>query len=175
VAGTAALIGALVSPLGGMLGDRIGFRPVLVGALVVGSVALVLMPVATGVGALAVVALVFATCVAAVTAMVFGLLATEVPPERRSATLNLVYLPLYAAGIVGPATGALVVTAGGLAAPFVAGGVVFLVGAIAVALRGREPERPAQPGPSGRADQPATGSSERERIDRAPRVPDGID
>jgi hypothetical protein len=41
-----------------------------------------------------------------------------------------VYLPLYAAGIVGPATGAVVVAAGGLAAPFVTGAIVFLVGAV---------------------------------------------
>ncbi len=40
--------------------------------------------------------------VATTGAMVFSLLATEVPPERRSATLNLVYLPLYIAGIIGP-------------------------------------------------------------------------
>ena len=33
VMGTAALVGALVSPLGGVLGDRVGFRPVLVAAL----------------------------------------------------------------------------------------------------------------------------------------------
>ena len=37
--------------------------------------------------------------------MIFGLLATELPAERRSAALNLVYLPLYAAGIIGPAVG----------------------------------------------------------------------
>jgi MFS family permease len=139
VAGTAALVGALVSPLGGALGDRIGFRPVLIGALVVGGVALVLMPLAPGVGWLAAAALVFAACSAAVSAMVFGLLATEVPAERRSATLNLVYLPLYAAGIVGPATGAVVVATGGLAAPFVAGAIVFFVGAIAMAVARSRP------------------------------------
>jgi MFS family permease len=138
VAGTAALVGALVSPLGGALGDRIGFGPVLVGALVIGGVALVLMPLAPSVAALAAVALVFAACAAAVSAMVFGLLATEVPAERRSATLNLVYLPLYAAGIVGPATGAVVVAAGGLAAPFIAGALVFFLGAVVLGLsRGR--------------------------------------
>ena len=49
--------------------------------------------------------------VATVGAMVFSLLATEVPPERRSATLNLVYLPLYVAGIIGPAMGAAVASA----------------------------------------------------------------
>ena len=39
------------------------------------------------------------------------------PPERRSATLNLVYLPLYAAGIIGPALGAIVVASVGLDGP----------------------------------------------------------
>jgi MFS family permease len=38
VAGTAALVGALVSPLGGVIGDRVGFRPVLLGALLIGGV-----------------------------------------------------------------------------------------------------------------------------------------
>ena len=58
--------------------------------------------------------------------MVMSLLATEVPPERRSATLNLVYLPLYIAGIVGPAVGSGLAAAAGPGGPFVAGGVVFL-------------------------------------------------
>ncbi|MFL5681471.1 MAG: MFS transporter, partial [Chloroflexota bacterium] len=133
VAGTAALVGALVSPLGGAIGDRIGFRPVLVAALVGGGVAIGLMPFAPTLAVLAVVALVFAAMTAAVSAMIFGLVATEVPPERRSTTLNLVYLPLYAAGIIGPAAGAIVATLAGPAGPFVAGTVVFLVGAVAVA------------------------------------------
>ena len=137
VAGTAALVGALVSPLGGALGDRIGFRPVLLGALLSGGIALVAMPLAPGVGWLAAAALVLAASAAAVSAMVFGLLATEVPADRRSATLNLVYLPLYAAGIVGPATGAIVVSVGGLAAPFVTGALVFVLGAIAIGVAER--------------------------------------
>jgi MFS family permease len=143
VAGTAALVGALVSPLGGALGDRIGFRPVLVAALLGGGVALGVMPSAPNVGTLALVALAFAACSSAVSAMVFGLLATEVPSERRSATLNLVYLPLYAAGIIGPATGSVVASFGGLPGPFLAGAVVLVLGALVVALRGRG-VRPAQ-------------------------------
>ena len=137
VAGTAALVGALVSPLGGALGDRIGFRPVLIGALLTGGVTLVAMPLAPGVGALAAVALVFAACTAAISAMIFGLLATEVPAERRSATLNLVYLPLYAAGIVGPATGAVVVAGGGISAPFLTGAAVFFGGSLLIWATGR--------------------------------------
>lgn len=136
VAGTAALVGALVSPLGGALGDRIGFRPVLVAALLGGGAALAIMPSAPDVPTLALVALAFAALSAAVSAMVFGLLATEIPPERRSATLNLVYLPLYAAGIVGPATGSLVATAAGVDGPFLAGALVLVVGAVVVAVRG---------------------------------------
>ena len=49
--------------------------------------------------------------------MIFGLLATELPADRRSAALNLVYLPLYAAGIIGPAAGALVVSVSGVHGP----------------------------------------------------------
>jgi MFS family permease len=135
VAGTAALVGALVSPVGGAIGDRIGFRPVLIAALFGGAVALALMPLAPTVPLLAGLALVFAACTSAVTAMVFGLLATEVPADRRSATLNLVYLPLYAAGVVGPAVGSVVASTTGVSGPFFAGSIVFVAGGIALALR----------------------------------------
>ncbi|OGO53463.1 MAG: hypothetical protein A2V84_08500 [Chloroflexi bacterium RBG_16_70_13] len=141
VAGTAALAGALLSPAVGALGDRIGFRPVLIGALGGGAVTLALMPLAPqvgGLGLLALVAVAFAAASSSVSAMVFGLLATEVPAERRSQTLNLVYLPLYAAGIVGPALGSIVVTAG-LPAPFFLGSAVFAAGAVIVIRRHGRP------------------------------------
>lgn len=133
VTGTAALIGALVSPLGGWVGDRIGFRPVLVAGLLVGGVCAGLLPGFLSVGALAAGVLVFSASYAVIAAMVFGLLATEVPEERRSATLNLVYLPLYAAGIVGPLVGAIVVGIG-IWAPFAVAAIVFIAGGTAVAL-----------------------------------------
>jgi MFS family permease len=135
VAGTAALAGALIAPLGGPLGDRIGFRPVLVAGLIGAGLMLAAMPVAPSVALLALIALVFSTLYGVVSPMVFGLLATEVPPERRSQTLNLVYLPLYFAGIVGPTLGALVVSSG-LAAPFLLGAAVFVGGGLMVARRG---------------------------------------
>ena len=139
VAGTAALVGALVSPIGGWIGDRVGFRPVLVAALIGGGSASLLMPIVGTVPVLAVAAVALAACSAAIGAMVFGLLAIEVPAERRSATLNLVYLPLYLAGIVGPALGAIVVSAG-LWAPFWLGSAIYIVGAVVV-IRSRP--RPA--------------------------------
>jgi MFS family permease len=135
VMGTAALVGGLIAPFGGVLGDRIGFRTVLVAALAAGGIVLVLMPFVPAISALAGLAVVLATATATVSAMVFGLLAIEVPPARRSATLNLVYLPLYAAGIVGPALGAGVVSVVGLPGPFLLGGSVFVVGAVVIWLR----------------------------------------
>jgi MFS family permease len=124
------------------LGDRIGFRPVLVGALLAGGVALALMPTVAplaGIGGAAALAIVVAACISTTSSMVFGLLATEVPPERRSQTLNLVYLPLYAAGIVGPALGAVVSSAAGLSAPFMVGGAAFVLGAALVLRLRRSP------------------------------------
>ena len=151
VVGTAALVGALMAPLGGVLGDRIGFRTVLLAALAGAGVVLLLMPFVPSVGSLALLAVVLGASTATMSAMVFGLLALEVPADRRSATLNLVYLPLYAAGIVGPAIGAGVAAAGGAAGPFIVAGVIFLLGAIAVGARSRS--RP----PAGAQD-PAAGS-----------------
>ncbi len=132
VAGIAALVGALASPLGGWAGDRIGFRPVLVTGLAGGAVALGLQPLAPGILSLAVAVLVFVAFNGIVGPMVFSLLATEVPSERRSTTLNLVYLPLYAAGVVGPAIGAVMAGAAGVAGPFLAGALILVAGAAAL-------------------------------------------
>jgi len=140
VAGTAALAGAVTSPVGGVIGDRIGFRPVLIGAMLIGGVALVAVPLAAAIPVLALAVLVFTASNGIVGAMVFSLLATEVPAERRSQTLNLVYLPLYAAGIIGPAVGGTIAGIIGPTGPFWAAAVVFLVGAMVVALRVRPRE-----------------------------------
>ncbi len=140
VMGLAALVGALVSPLGGVLGDRIGFRVVLVAALTVGGVVLFLMTLAPGVPTLAFLAVGLAAATATVSAMVFSLLATEVSAARRSMTLNLVYLPLYAAGIIGPALGAAVAAATGINGPFLLGSAVFLLGAVGIGLRRSRPQ-----------------------------------
>jgi len=137
VAGTAALAGALASPFGGVLGDRIGFSPVLLLGLVGGAVALAVTPFAPTIGLLAIAVLVFLAFNGIVGPMVFALLATEVPAERRSATLNLVYLPLYAAGILGPATGAVVASAVGISGPYLTGAIALAVGAAVWVLAAR--------------------------------------
>jgi MFS family permease len=136
VMGLAALVGALMSPIGGVLGDRVGFRRVLVAALTLGGLVLALMTLAAAVPGLALLAVGLAAATATVSAMVFSLLATEVAAEHRSQTLNLVYLPLYAAGIIGPALGAAVAATVGVDGPFLLGSAVFFIGAIAIGLRG---------------------------------------
>ncbi len=146
VMGTSALVGGLIAPFGGVLGDRVGFRPVLVAALAGGGAVLASMPFVSAVPALSGLAVVFAAATATVSAMIFGMLATDIPADRRSATLNLVYLPLYAAGIVGPSVGAVVVGVGGVPAPFLVGGGVLIVGAIVIATRARGGVR--DPGPA---------------------------
>jgi DHA2 family lincomycin resistance protein-like MFS transporter len=110
---------------------------VLIAALVGGAVALLIMPNASTIPVLAAAAVLLGMSTAAVSAMIFGLLATEVPPERRSATLNLVYLPLYLAGTIGPAMAGVVVTILGVSAPFVLGALVFVFGAATILVLGR--------------------------------------
>lgn len=132
VAGTAALVGALLSPVAGPIGDRVGFRRVLAASLLGAGATLLLMPLAPTVAVLAGIGVVYSALQASTQAMVFGLVAVEVAPDRRSATLNLILLPLYVAGIIGPTLGAVAAGLGGIEAPFYAAGVVFLVGGIVV-------------------------------------------
>jgi MFS family permease len=132
VTGAAALAGALASPAGGLAGDRVGFRPVLVAGLAGGALALASQPWLPTLPLLALAVLAFVGFNGIVGPMVFSLLATDVPEERRSTTLNLVYLPLYAAGIVGPATGALTTSVVGIPGPFALGALVLGVSAFAI-------------------------------------------
>jgi MFS family permease len=157
VAGTAALVGALASPLGGVIGDRIGFRPVLIVALLGGGIVLFVMPLASSIPVLALLAVVLGLTTATVSSMIFGLLATELPAERRSAALNLVYLPLYAGGIIGPAAGALVASLSGVGGLFAVGGCVFVFGAATIVVRRRP--MPTQPAPGATPGTPGTPAS----------------
>jgi MFS family permease len=135
--GLAVIAGAALSPVGGWVSDRLGFRRVLVGAIAGLTVTFVAMALVPSVAWLAVVyglAIAFMTVVGA---MVSSLLASEVPAERRSATLNLIYLPLYVGGITGPAIGAGVVGAGLRAVFYVAAAMLAVALVLAVAFARR--------------------------------------
>ena len=134
VVGTAALVGGIVSPVAGLAGDRFGFRPTLIVTLSSYGLVILVMPLAVTVTLLAVLNGLGAALRAAVSAMIFALLSTDVPAQQRSATLNLAFVPLYLAGIVGPTIGAAAVTVG-LAAPFVIAACSLAAGAVFVMMR----------------------------------------
>jgi MFS family permease len=148
----AVIAGAALSPAGGWVSDKLGFRPVLVGAIAGLAVTFVAMALVPSVAWLAVVYGVAIAFMTVVGAMVSSLLATEVPAERRSATLNLIYLPLYVGGITGPAIGAGVVGAGLRAVFYVAAAVLAVALVLAVAFARRT--GPAASGVAGDSPQP---------------------
>jgi DHA1 family multidrug resistance protein-like MFS transporter len=150
VLGVATIVGAAISPVGGWISDRLGFRTVLVAAIAGMAVAFGALPFAPSAAWLAAFYSAAIAFQAVVGAMVSGILATEVPSERRSATLNLIYLPLYLGGIAGPALGAAVVATGlrsvfYLAAAFLAFGTVT---SLVFARRPHGSDRPAPVGPA---------------------------
>jgi MFS family permease len=112
VFGASALVGALLSPLAGAAGDRYGFRPMLVGACLLAAASLAGLAVAPDLIWLTLGAVALGAATATAISMVFALLATAVPEERRATTLNLVLLPLYFASVAGGIIGALLVRYG---------------------------------------------------------------
>jgi MFS family permease len=112
VFGASALIGALLSPAAGAAGDRIGFKPMLTAACVLSAASLVELSLAPDLVWLTVGAVGLGAAAATAISMVFALLATAVPEERRATTLNLVLLPIYLSSITGGIVGAIVVRSG---------------------------------------------------------------
>ena len=112
VFGASALLGALLSPLAGAAGDRYGFRPLLAGACVLAAASLAALAVAPDLVWLTAGAVGLGAATATAISMVFALLATAVPEERRATTLNLVLLPIYFSSVAGGIVGALLVREG---------------------------------------------------------------
>ncbi len=129
VFGASALLGALLSPLAGAAGDRYGFRQLLGGACVLAAASLVTLALAPNLLWLTVGAVALGAAGATSISMVFALLATAVPEERRATTLNLVLVPIYFASVAGGLAGALLVREG-LNTVFWSGAAVALVAAL---------------------------------------------
>ncbi len=137
ILGVGVIVGAALSPVGGWISDRLGFRRVMAGAIAGLVVAFAALGLAPGLVGLAVAYSLVIAFVAIVGAMVSSLLASEVPAERRSATLNLIYLPLYIGGVIGPAIGAGVATSDVRPVFFVAAGFLAVALVLAVAFARR--------------------------------------
>ncbi|TMB94766.1 MAG: MFS transporter [Chloroflexi bacterium] len=129
VFGASALVGALLSPLAGAAGDRYGFRQLLGGACLLAAASLGTLALAPNLLWLTVGAVALGAASATAISMVFSLLATAVPEERRATTLNLVLVPIYFASVAGGLTGALLVREG-LNTVFWTGATVALIAAL---------------------------------------------
>lgn len=126
VVGASSLMGVLLSPTAGALGDKLGYRRVLAGGTIVAVASLLMLPFATTLTTLAVLVAIFGGCVSTCTAMVYALLATLVPEAQRSATLNLAFFPFYVGAILGPFIGTVTIGAGLRAVPIVAACLVLI-------------------------------------------------
>jgi MFS family permease len=129
VFGASALLGALLSPLAGAAGDRFGFRPILAGACVLAAASLGALAAAPNLVLLTAAAVALGAASATAISMVFALLATAVPEERRATTLNLVLLPIYLSSVAGAVVGALLVR-GGLNTVLWTGVAISLIAAL---------------------------------------------
>ena len=129
VFGLSALLGALLSPLAGAAGDRYGFRPLLAGACVLAAASLAELALAPNLVALTAGAVALGAATATAISMVFALLATAVPEERRATTLNLVLLPIYFSSVAGAVVGAVLVREG-LDTVLFTGAAISLVAAL---------------------------------------------
>jgi MFS family permease len=129
VFGASALLGALLSPLAGAAGDRYGFRPLLAGACVLAAASLAGLAIAPNLVWLTVGAVALGAATATAISMVFALLATAVPVERRATTLNLVLLPIYFSSVAGAVVGAVLVRQG-LNTVLLAGAAISVVAAL---------------------------------------------
>ncbi|MEA2643286.1 MAG: transporter, family, multidrug resistance protein [Chloroflexota bacterium] len=129
VFGASALLGALLSPLAGAAGDRYGFRPLLAGACVLAAASLAGLAIAPNLLWLTVGAVALGAATATAISMVFALLATAVPVERRATTLNLVLLPIYFSSVAGAVVGAILVRQG-LNTVLFTGAAISLVAAL---------------------------------------------
>jgi len=138
VLGVATVVGAALSPVGGYVADRLGFRRVLILTIGGAAISFAVLAIAPSVAVIGMAYSLATAFLAVVGAMVMGLLASETPAERRSATLNLIYLPLYAGGIAGPAIGATVVS-NGLPAVFAVAAAVLAAGTILAVAFARRP------------------------------------
>lgn len=129
VFGASALVGALLSPFAGAAGDRFGFRPLLAGACVLAATSLAEMAVAPDLIWLTIGAVGMGLAAATAISMVFALLATAIPEDRRATTLNFVLLPIYFSSIIGGVIGAVLVR-GGLNRVLFTGAVISVLAAV---------------------------------------------
>jgi len=124
--GLSALVGAVVTVFAGKLGDRVGFTRVLIAGFAVCALATAWLPQSLHILSFSVALTAYSAATSICGAMVFALLSTQLPDSHRTTALNLVYLPLYVGGILGPAISSGLSKAG-LTAQYTSAAAVFAV------------------------------------------------
>lgn len=128
---------AFLGPLWGALGDRVGRKAMVVRSSLAIAVCMALMPLfASPLWMLFVRSVqgMFAGYVAPAVALV----AADVPPDRHGRAIGRLQVALATGTLTGPALGTLVVQSMGRDASFWIGGVLALIGSLAVAIFARE-------------------------------------
>ena len=122
-----ALTAMAVSPWGGLLSDRIGRRPVMLGALAGSAVCVLALSVAEGWQSVLAINLVWSLCTGVFGPAASAYVADVVEPELRTEAYGLWRIANNGAMALGPPIGALIVLASSLRAVFVAAGLLIAV------------------------------------------------
>jgi len=131
--GLTALVGAIITVLAGRLGDKVGFVKLLVWAFALSIPLVITLGLTHQLVVFGLTLTAYSALLSSGGAMIFALLSTRIPDSHRSTALNLVYLPLYAGGIIGPSL-ASALAQFGLWGPFAGAGFIFMAGVIVIWL-----------------------------------------
>lgn len=127
--GFSAVVGAAITVGAGRLGDKVGFIRILVLSFALALPAVLVLGFSRHTLLFTAALVVFSAAYSIGGAMVFALFSTRIPASHRMTAMNLVYLPLYIGGIVGPSI-ASGLTHIGLFGPFLGAAVLFLIGVV---------------------------------------------
>jgi len=139
-----AIPATICGPLWGRLADRIGYRLMLIRAMICAGVLLALMGLAPNPGIL----LVLRMAQGALSGTVFSsqaLVAASAPEKETGRAMGLLQMSVYFGATIGPVGGGLVAELAGYRAAFVAAGLLIAAATLVVFLFVHEPaQRPAQ-------------------------------
>lgn len=149
VIGTGGITMAIVSPIWGLLADRLGRKAMLVRSVAGGSIVLALQAAVTNVGQLFVVRMLQGSLTGTQTAGAM-LIAGIVPMERTGFALGLLNTSVQVGNLIGPVLGGFIVVAIGLRSSFLVGAVLLaLCAVVTVAMVEDAPVTRSGPAPSG--------------------------
>ncbi|MCL6442354.1 MAG: MFS transporter [Alicyclobacillus sp.] len=131
--GLTALVGAIITVFAGKLGDKVGFTRILSLAFAIGVPVTLLLGMSQQPWPFTLYLTLFSAMTSIGGAMVFALFSTRIPETHRSTALNLVYLPLYVGGIVGPAIASWLASLAQIG-PFIGASALFCAGFLLVRL-----------------------------------------